>query len=94
MAGSAYTRLVSPLDELKHLYYQASRATMTRDFARAITLFKSLPDDETRERAAVYMDGLAQMRSEWGVTRPDKPRASKSRVSGGAARPRKSRASA
>jgi hypothetical protein len=92
MARSAYTRLVSPLEELKQLYFQASRATMTRDFARAIALFKSLPDDETRERAAVYMDGLAQMRSEWGVAGKGTRPASRKSASAGAARPRRSRA--
>ena len=33
--------------------------------ARAIALLKALPDDDARQRAAVYMDGLAQMRTEW-----------------------------
>jgi hypothetical protein len=28
---------------------------------------KSIESEEERERAAVYMDGLSQMRSEWGL---------------------------
>jgi hypothetical protein len=32
-----------------------------------VALLKSMPTDEERERAAVYMDGLSQMRSEWGI---------------------------
>ena len=52
--------------EIKRLYFQTRRATIQRDLARAIDLLKSLPTEEDRERAAVYMDGLAQMRAEWG----------------------------
>ena len=52
------------LAEIKRLYYNATRATIQRDLARAVTLLKELPTEE-RERAAVYMDGLSQMRSEW-----------------------------
>jgi hypothetical protein len=53
------------LAEIKRLYYQTSRATIKQDFARAIDLLKSMPDEEERERVAVYMDGLSQMRSDW-----------------------------
>jgi len=55
------------LAEIKRLYYQATRATITRDLARAVELLKSMSSDEERERAAVYMDGLSQMRSEWAA---------------------------
>jgi len=53
------------LAEIKRLYYQTTRATIQRDLDRAVALLKSLPDDDTRQAAAVYMDGLSQMRSEW-----------------------------
>ena len=53
--------------EIKKLYYNTTRATIARDLARAITLLKTLPDEDARQRVAVYMDGLSQMRSEWGV---------------------------
>ena len=53
------------LAEIRRLYYQARRATIQRDLARAVELLKSMPSEEDRERAAVYMDGLSQMRSEW-----------------------------
>jgi hypothetical protein len=53
------------LAEIKRLYYQTSRATIKDDFAKAIDLLKSMPSEEERERVAVYMDGLAQMRSDW-----------------------------
>jgi hypothetical protein len=53
------------LAEIKRLYYQTSRPTIKQDLARAIDLVKSMATDEERERAAVYMDGLSQMRSDW-----------------------------
>jgi hypothetical protein len=53
------------LAEIKRLYYAASKATINRDFERAIDLLKSMASDEERERAAVFMDGLAQMRAQW-----------------------------
>jgi hypothetical protein len=55
----------APLNEIKRLYFNTTRQTIQKDLARAIELLKSLPDEDARERAAVYMDGLSQMRSEW-----------------------------
>jgi hypothetical protein len=60
---------MDPCDEIKRLYYQATRATIQKDLARAIALLKTLKTEEERERAAVYMDGLSQMRSEWSPKR-------------------------
>jgi hypothetical protein len=56
---------VDPISEIKRLYYATTRATIQRDLARAIELLKLLPSEDEREGAAVYMDGLSQMRSEW-----------------------------
>ena len=53
------------LAEIKRLYYQTSRATIKQDVMKAIDLLKSMSNDEERERVAVYMDGLSQMRSDW-----------------------------
>ena len=53
------------LAEIKRLYYRTSRATIKQDFAKAVDLLKSLGSEEERERVAVYMDGLSQMRSDW-----------------------------
>jgi hypothetical protein len=53
------------IQEIRRLYYSATAATIQRDIARAVELLKSLASNEERERAAVYMDGLAQMRGEW-----------------------------
>lgn len=53
------------LAEIKQLYYGTTAATIDRDFARAIDLLKAMPSEEERERATVYMQGLAEMRKEW-----------------------------
>ena len=58
---------MNALDEIRRLYFNATRATIKKDLARAIALLKSLENDAERQKAAVYMDGLSQMRSEWGV---------------------------
>jgi hypothetical protein len=67
---------VDHIEEIRKLYFNATPATILDDFARAIDLLKQLPDDEARERAAVFMEGLAQMRQEWGGPkgRPAPPR--------------------
>jgi hypothetical protein len=51
--------------EIKRLYYETKRQTIQQDLAKALDLLKSMTSEEERERSAVYMDGLAQMRSEW-----------------------------
>lgn len=53
------------LAEIKRLYYQTTRQSIKEDFATALQLIKSMNSEEERERAAVYMDGLSQMRSDW-----------------------------
>ena len=70
-------RMLSPDDklaEIRRLYYQTSRTTIAEDFAKAIDLLKSMSSEEERERVAVYMDGLAQMRSDWARERRGKPK--------------------
>ena len=56
---------MKPLDEIKQIYYKTTRATVQRDLDRAIDLLKSMKTEEERERATVYMEGLAEMRKEW-----------------------------
>jgi hypothetical protein len=51
--------------EIRRIYLRASHATIGRDLARAIELLGRIATEEERQRAAVYMDGLSQMRSEW-----------------------------
>jgi hypothetical protein len=53
------------LAEIRRLYFQTTRATILRDFDRAIDLLKSMDSPEDRERATVYMQGLAEMRKEF-----------------------------
>jgi hypothetical protein len=57
------------LAEIKRLYFQTSRETIARDFAKAVDLLKSMANEAERQRAAVYMDGLAEMRADWGGRR-------------------------
>lgn len=56
---------MDPVEEIKKLYYAATKATIQRDVERAIDLLKTMPSEDEREKVAVYMDGLSQMRSEW-----------------------------
>lgn len=60
---------LEPLAEIRQLYFKATRSTIDRDFDRAIDVLKSMPEGE-REKATVYMEGLAQMRKEFKGRRP------------------------
>lgn len=60
------TAPLEPLAEIKQLYFSATKSTIHRDLAKAVSLLTRLADEDDRQRAAVYMDGLSQMRSEWG----------------------------
>lgn len=51
--------------EIRRLYFSTTKQTIQNDLARALDLLKSMPSEEERERATVYMEGLAQMRSDW-----------------------------
>ena len=51
--------------EIKRLYYRTTRETIAGDLAKALEILKSMNNEDERERAAVYMDGLSQMRSDW-----------------------------
>ena len=55
----------SALAEIRQIYFKTSRRTIDNDFAHAIELLKALPDEETRQKAHVYMEGLAEMRKDW-----------------------------
>ena len=37
----------------------------SQDLEKALDLLKSMNSEDERERATVYMEGLAQMRSDW-----------------------------
>jgi hypothetical protein len=59
------------LEEIRRLYFGTTKASILRDFDRAIDLLKSLESPEERQKATVYMAGLAEMRKEWGAPRPE-----------------------
>jgi hypothetical protein len=53
------------LADIRHIYFHTTRQTIVHDVAHAIELLKTLESEEQRQKAAVYMEGLAQMRSDW-----------------------------
>jgi len=53
------------LAEIRRLYFSTTRQTIHADLAKALDLLKSMATEEERERATVYMEGLAQMRADW-----------------------------
>ena len=58
------------LEEIRKIYFATTKKTIREDLLHAIELLKSLPTEDDREKARVYMDGLAQMRSEWARKKP------------------------
>lgn len=53
------------LAEIREIYFKATKATILRDFDRAIDLLKSIPEMEDRQKATVYLEGIAEMRKEF-----------------------------
>ena len=53
------------LAEIRRLYFKTTRQTIQPDIEKALDLLKSMASEEERERATVYMEGLAQMRRDW-----------------------------
>jgi hypothetical protein len=53
------------LAEIRRLYFATTRETIQRDLEKALDLLKTMSSEEERERATVYMEGLAQMRKDW-----------------------------
>jgi hypothetical protein len=53
------------LAEIRRLYFKTASSTIDRDFDRAIDLLKSIRLPVDRQRATVFMEGLAEMRKEW-----------------------------
>ena len=54
------------LAEIRRLYFTTTRHTIQADLEKALDLLKSMASEAERERATVYMEGMAQMRSDWG----------------------------
>ncbi|MDQ3068704.1 MAG: hypothetical protein M3R55_03120 [Acidobacteriota bacterium] len=55
------------LDEIRRLYFETTKTSIGRDFEAAIDLLKTLGTAEERQKATVYMAGLAEMRKEWNA---------------------------
>lgn len=53
------------LAEIRRLYFRTTAKTIQQDLEKALDLLKSMHSEEERERATVYMEGLAQMRKDW-----------------------------
>lgn len=53
------------LAEIRRIYFGTTRETIRQDLERALSLLKSMASEEERERATVYMHGLAEMNKDW-----------------------------
>jgi hypothetical protein len=61
------------LAQIREIYFKTTKRTIEHDIVHAIELLKSLPSEDEREKATVYMEGLAQMRKDW-APRERKPK--------------------
>ena len=55
--------------KIRKLYLEASPRTIHGDLNKAVELLKALSTENARQKAAVYMDGLSQLRSEWTLAK-------------------------
>lgn len=76
------------LAELRQIYFKTTKKTIEHDFDHAIDLLKSMPDEDAREKAVVYMEGIAQMRKEWGAAPKQAPAGKRPGKPAGKPRPR------
>lgn len=53
------------LAEIRRIYFATTARTIDHDFAHAIELLKRLENEAAREKASVFMEGLAELRKEW-----------------------------
>ena len=53
------------LGAIRRIYFKTTKRTIEHDLAHAIELLKGLDSEEARERASVFMEGLAEMHKEW-----------------------------
>jgi hypothetical protein len=58
--------MTDPLAAIRQLYFKTTARTIERDFDHAVDLLKAMPTEAARERATVYMEGLAEMKRQWG----------------------------
>jgi nitrous oxide reductase accessory protein NosL len=62
------------LAEIRRLYFSTTKQTIQDDLTKALDLLKSMHTEDERERATVYMEGMAQMRSDWARPKKKKSR--------------------
>jgi hypothetical protein len=67
------------LAEIRRIYFNTTRQTIENDLAHAIELLKSLPTEEMREKATVFMQGLSEMQREWAAIKKTRAKTGKSR---------------
>lgn len=89
--------------EIKKIYYAATKVTIQNDLERALDLLTTIPKEEDRDKVAVYIHGLTEMRAGWkAAARPPlqakasasrRPRASGPQREGPQARSDRSKAS-
>ena len=53
------------LAEIRRLYFKTTRQTIQDDLTKALELLKSMASEDERQRATVYMEGLAEMYKDW-----------------------------
>ena len=53
------------LAEIRRLYFRTTRQSIQQDLTKALDLLRSMGSEAERERATVYMEGMAQMRADW-----------------------------
>lgn len=63
------------LADIRKIYFATTKQTIQNDFVHAIELLKSLATEEEREKASVYMEGLAELRKEWAPRKKGRQKA-------------------
>ena len=67
------------LAEIRRLYFATTRGSIQQDLEKALDLLKSIPNEDERERATVYMEGMAQMRRDWSGSNRNKAKGKRSK---------------
>lgn len=70
------------LADIRRIYFKTTRQSIDHDLVHAIELLKSLPTEDDREKATVYMQGLAEMQRNWARAR-GRAKKSKSKLKSG-----------
>jgi hypothetical protein len=73
------------LTEIRRLYFATSRQSIQGDLTKALDLLKSMATEDERERATVYMEGLAEMAKDW--SRDSAPKGARKPAAAGGSRP-------